>query len=209
MPTYVRGENDRGRRKVELRDIEGLAEEIGRVELVENSRASLLGGLLLLRLSSNAHVAHTLGDTTDTRRRLTSAGCWIALIGSLITVLRSLSGGLLCSIAWVALGSGSLRLGLVTSITRSGLSSRSAVLLGSALGLATGDGVGASANLECLGRISSLLLLVVGGFVLLRLLGGGLVFIALLRLLFFGGVLAILLACVAAEAIARRRHRHD
>lgn len=164
---------------------------------------------MLLRLTSNAHVAHTLGDTPDTRRGLASAWCWVALIGSLITVLRSLSGGLLCSIAWVALGSSSLRLGLVTSIARSGLSNRSAILLGSALGLATGDGVGASTNLECLGCISSLLLLVVGGFVLRLLLGGGLFFIGLLRLLVFGGVLAMLLACVAAEAIARRRHRHD
>jgi hypothetical protein len=207
-PTYIGRKNNRGRRKVKLRDIEGLAQEISRVELVKDSRARRLSALRLLRLSTNVHVANSLSDTTNTGCGLRGTSSWVSLVGSLITILRSLgSSGLLCAVTLlrilVALRGSSLRLSLITSIAW--LSGRSAELLSSSCGLTTSDSIGAGANFEGLSRISSLLLLVA---LFLGLLGGSRVLVSLLRLFILGSILIILLGRIAAEAITRRGHRH-
>jgi hypothetical protein len=139
---------------------------------------------------------------------LLSTGSWVSLIGSLITILRSLgSSGLRCAVTLlgilVALRGSSLRLGLITSIAW--LSGRGTELLSRCSGLTTSDSVGAGTDFEGLSRIPSLLLLVA---LIEGLLGGGRVLVTLLRLLILGGLLIIWLGWVATEAITRRGHRH-
>lgn len=168
-----------------------------------------MSALRLLGLPANVHVADTLGNATNSWRGLRGTRCWISLVGSLVTILRSLgSSGLLCAVALlrilIALGGSGLRFSLIASVAW--LSGRSAELLSRSAGLATSDGVGASSDLEGLSRISSLLLL---GALVEGLLGGSRVLIALLRLLILGGILIILLSLMAAKAITRRGHRHD
>lgn len=187
------------------------------MQLVEERRASLLGTLRLLRLAADVHGAHALGDAGDigsSRPGLAGPGSGISLIGSLVAAKgRSLrTGGLLRPVRSClgelleALGAGLLLLllllrgvgGRVSSVGGGGLGADGGTV-GLGDGLAAGHGIGAAADLEGLGGVSSLLLLVSGGVGL----GSGLLVVGLLRLL-------VALGGERAVAIARRRRgRHD
>lgn len=72
--TYIRGQNDRRRRQVQLGYVEGLVQEVCRVELVEGPDARLglrrhLLGRWLSRSWTHLHACHALRDATHTRRR--------------------------------------------------------------------------------------------------------------------------------------------
>jgi hypothetical protein len=140
---------------------------------------SLSRWLLLSWLRSYLHAAHALGDAGDSRSAGAglSAGCRIALIGGLISTVGRLlrSDGLLAvGLGLLVAGSGSSLgiSGTVATVGGSLLNRRHAVGLGTGLDRgATGGGVGAGANIEGLGCISSLLLLAGGGCLLGTVLG--------------------------------------
>lgn len=152
--TYIRGQDDRGRREVQLGHVEGLVQEVCRVELVEGADAWLrlrrhLLGRWLSRACSHLHACHALRDAADTRRRsavrigrLEARGGRSRRAVCLRSTVRCRLR--LCILAWITVA-GSHRL-------------RSAEL--SAAGeLATHGSIRAAADIEGLGGVSSLLLL--------------------------------------------------
>lgn len=161
--TYIRGQDDRGRREVQLGHVEGLVQKVCRIELVEGPNAWLrlrrhLLGRWLSRACSHLHACHALRDAGDTWRR--SAVCIgrlearggrsrraVCLWGTVRCRLR------LCLLAWITVA-GSHRLGSAE--------------LSAAGELATHGSIGAAADIEGLGGVSSLLLL---AYPFARLLG--------------------------------------
>lgn len=157
--THVRRKNDGRWRQVQLRDVEGLVEEIGGIELVDRSDTSLRGRLLLLRhghglASSHLHACHALRDAADVRRgrRAVAGGLEPGrggrgeLLGSRI----SAAGG----------GTGLLLLTRISAITTVAGSNRlRSAELTSSWQLSAHGRVAATAYVEGAGGVSPLLLL--------------------------------------------------
>jgi hypothetical protein len=105
--TYVWRKIDWGRGQVQFRGVERLIQKIGWVELVQHCARQLRcrHGLLLLRLTSQSHAAHALGDASNATgsRARSRAGSRIALVGSLVATICGLRRRLLLLLlSWVA-----------------------------------------------------------------------------------------------------------
>lgn len=202
--SYIGREDDGRRRQIQLRGVEGLRQEVRRIQLVENGGPALLGHLGRLRLASDLHAGHALGDARDAGGRSWASRRLVSLVRSLVAVRRLRRGdGLRCAIAGLGIlvtrrrgdASDGLRLdwriGAVGS--SAGLHWRRAVLL-SDRELAACQSIGPRADLEGLRRISSLLLLARGGC----LVGGGLAIV--------GRLLGLLVERLAVAIAGWRRH---
>lgn len=212
--SYVRRQNDRRRREVQLGDVEGLVEEVGRVELVERPSSRLGRELLrgLLRRSrAEIHGRHAGGQTGNTARGRRDSGGGVVGLWCLVASKRG-GGWLRHAIRLLRLGAVGSRLSTigggrgfwlwVTSVSRGGSS-----ILAAALQLTTYGGIGPRGNLERAGGICALLLLAVIGTVMCagsRRGGVGLVRVALVGIR--GLLFARLLGRVLAVAVVRSGH---
>ena len=153
--TYIRGQDDRRRREVQLGDVEGLVQEVCRIELVErpDARLRLRGHLLgrwLSRSRSHLHACHALCDAAHTGR------------GSAIGIgrLEARGGRSRRAVCLWSTVRRRLRLCVLTRVSVAGSHVlRSAAELSSAWELAPYGSIRAAADIEGLGSVGSLLLL--------------------------------------------------
>lgn len=154
---YVGRQVDRRGSKVNLGDIERLAQEIRGVELVEGSGASLSHWHGSRLLSSHVHACDALRDAGDTLTDLsTLVGSRIATIARLGRAVLRLLLGVLISAGWLL---GLLRLLLL--LLHVGLGIAPVLRRGrrAALHLAADAGIGAGRNVKGASSVPTLLLL--------------------------------------------------
>lgn len=202
--TYIRGQDDRRRRQVQLGHIEGLVQEVRGIELVERPDARLglgrhLLGRWLSRSRSHLHACHALRDATHTGRR--------SAIG--IRRLEARGGRSRRAVCLGGTVRGGLRLRVLTWVSIASSHGLRGAELAAAWELASYGSIRAAADIEGLGSVGSLLLLALCFAGLLSRLRGrrasgvrvGLAIISV------GGLLALLECGLLAVVIGCRHDR--
>jgi hypothetical protein len=85
VSTYIGWENNGRRGKVQLGYVEGLVQEVRRVQLVESNRPNSTLSLWGLRLSAEVHAGHLLVQARDTGG-VSGSRIGAARVGSLVAI---------------------------------------------------------------------------------------------------------------------------